>query len=193
MPAVLMPQGKQQFEDSAGAPLVGGRVYTYAAGTSTPLATYTAADGLTPNTNPVILDGRGEATIFWATGSAYKVTLADAAGVTIWTVDNIVSVDTSAAANALQVRLADPTSASNGAAMVGRGAQVVGSIAALKQLLITSPSKYALVTGYYAAGDGGGGMYYYDATDTTTADNTGTVIVAADGGRWKMARYGFVT
>lgn len=84
-------------------------------------------------------------------------------------------------------QLADPSSASNGAALIGRGGQVVDSIAALKGLLKTSPSEYAFVTGYYAAGDGGGGLYAYDAGDTTSSDNGGTIIVASDGGRWKLA------
>lgn len=63
--------------------------------------------------------------------------------------------------------------------------RVVDSISALRGL---SKSTYtrAFVTGYYAAGDGGGGAYWYDPSDTTGADNGGTVIVAADGGRWKL-------
>ena len=40
--------------------------------------------------------------------------------------------------------------------------------------------------GYYAKGDGGGGLYYYANQDTTSADNGGTIIVANDGGRWKL-------
>tara|TARA_Y100000815_G_scaffold274502_1_gene308813 strand:- start:2230 stop:4131 length:1902 start_codon:yes stop_codon:yes gene_type:complete len=74
-----------------------------------------------------------------------------------------------------------------GASMIGGAGQVVGSIASLRALLKTSPSKSAFVTGYYSQGDGGGGAYYLDASDTTSADNGGTVIVAADGGRWKLA------
>ena len=86
--ASLMPNGKQAYFDSAGAPLAGGKLYTYAAGTSTPLATYSDQAGTTPNTNPVVLDARGEATIFW--GSAgYKVSLYDSADALIWTQDNL--------------------------------------------------------------------------------------------------------
>ena len=55
----------------------------------------------------------------------------------------------------------------------------------------TAPS--VLVSGYYAAGDGGGGVYWYDASDTISADNGGTVIVAADGGRWKLVHQGEVS
>lgn len=89
--ATLLPEGKQSFNNSAGVPLVGGKVYTYIAGTSTPLATYQDAAGTVPNANPIILDARGEATIFWS--GTYKVTLKDASDVTIWSIDNIATVD----------------------------------------------------------------------------------------------------
>ena len=39
--AILSPLPKMQFFSTAGVPLVGGKLYTYAAGTTTPLATYT--------------------------------------------------------------------------------------------------------------------------------------------------------
>ncbi len=91
------------------------------------------------------------------------------------------------------VNFADTASVGNGAALIGRGNQVVDSIAALRLLLKTSPSKYAFVTGYYAAWDGGGGNYSLDAADTTSADDGGSIIVAADGGRWKLARTNYVS
>lgn len=75
---------------------------------------------------------------------------------------------------------------SDGAGLIGGGIAVVASIAALRLLSKARPSANALVSGYYASGDGGGGEYYMDATDTTSADNGGTVIVAADGARWKL-------
>ena len=62
--ARLAPFFKQQFFDNDGAPLAGGKVYSYTAGTSTPLATYTDQGGATPNANPVILDANGEANIW---------------------------------------------------------------------------------------------------------------------------------
>lgn len=46
--------------------------------------------------------------------------------------------------------------------------------------------KAASVSGYYVPNDGGGGIYVYDSTDTTSADNGGSIIVAADNGRWKL-------
>ena len=92
--AVLTPQPKMQFTTAAGVPLSGGKVYTYTAGTTTPQATYTDYTAATPNTNPVILDSRGEANI-WLGSALYKFKLTDANDVEIWTVDYI-SAPTSA-------------------------------------------------------------------------------------------------
>lgn len=86
--AGLLPNPKQYYALPSGLPNVGGKVYTYAAGTSTPLATFSDAAGAVPNTNPVILDARGEALIFW--NGVYKVELRDAADVLIWTVDQVL-------------------------------------------------------------------------------------------------------
>lgn len=85
---VLTPQPKTQFVSAAGVPLSGGKVYTYAAGTTTPQATYTDATGATPNPNPIILDSRGETSI-WLGSATYKFKLTDANDVEIWTVDYI--------------------------------------------------------------------------------------------------------
>ncbi|MDE3022988.1 MAG: hypothetical protein KGI54_14210 [Pseudomonadota bacterium] len=63
--------------------------------------------------------------------------------------------------------------------------RVVDSIAELKTISKLTYTR-CFVTGYYSVGDGGGGVYYYDSTDNTSTDNGGTVIVATDGGRWKL-------
>ena len=88
MSANLSAVPKLQFFDNNGNPLVGGKLYTYAAGTTTPLATYVDASAGTPNTNPIILDSRGEANV-WLSATTYKFVLTDASDATIWTVDNI--------------------------------------------------------------------------------------------------------
>jgi hypothetical protein len=92
--AVLTPVAKMQFLDATGAPLVGGLLYTYAAGTTTPQASYTDSTGATANTNPVVLDARGEANI-WLASATYKFKLASSDNTELWTVDNI-SAPTSA-------------------------------------------------------------------------------------------------
>jgi hypothetical protein len=84
----LSPTPKLQFFDLNGAPLSGGKLYTYAAGTTTPLASYTDSTGNIANTNPIILDSRGEANV-WLSGDVYKFALYDSSNVLIWTVDNI--------------------------------------------------------------------------------------------------------
>lgn len=99
--ATLLPNGKQYFTTSAGLPSVGGKLYTYSAGTLIPKQTFSDAAGLVPNLNPVILDARGEALIFWS--GTYKVELRDATDVVIWTVDNIT--DPSTLSNAIDAAI----------------------------------------------------------------------------------------
>lgn len=89
--------------------------------------------------------------------------------------------------------LANIASVSLGAALVGRSAQYVESITALRALLKTTPSKFARTKGYYAGSQVGGGLYWMDAADTTSADNGGSIIVATDGGRWRLVLDGPVT
>ena len=91
--AVVSPTAKAQFIDAAGIPLAGGFLYTYEAGTTTPQATYTDSAGSTANSNPIILDSRGEANI-WLSSANYKFKLTDANGTEIWTVDNIAAPST---------------------------------------------------------------------------------------------------
>ncbi|WP_257834518.1 hypothetical protein [Burkholderia glumae] len=65
----------------------------------------------------------------------------------------------------------------------------IASIRALSKLIY----QRAFATGYYAAHDGGGGAYQLDTADTTSTDNGGTIIVASDGGRWKLQHTGAVS
>lgn len=88
--ASLTPTPKQQFFDANGDPLVAGKVYTYAGGTTTPIATYTDQAGGTANANPIILDSRGMANIWLEPTVAYKFVITDSNDVTQYTTDNIV-------------------------------------------------------------------------------------------------------
>ena len=89
MSATLTPSPFMQFFTAGGVPLAGGKLYTYAAGTTTLLATYTTALATQSNTNPVILDSRGEAAVWLSNTAAYKFKLTDSNDVDIWTADNI--------------------------------------------------------------------------------------------------------
>jgi len=91
MPNVLSPLVKQQFIGPTGAPIAFGLLYTYEAGTTTPLATYGPSGAA--NTNPVVLDAAGRADVWVPANVAYKFSLTDSAGNQIpgWPIDNIVS------------------------------------------------------------------------------------------------------
>jgi len=91
----LSPIGNaQQFFDNTGVPLNGGLLYTYQAGSTTPLATYTDINGTVANANPIVLDASGRlASEVWLTyGVNYKFVLKNSAGSTIGTYDNIYGI-----------------------------------------------------------------------------------------------------
>lgn len=77
--------------DSSGDPLVGGKLYTYSTGTTTPKTTYSDAAMGVANANPVILDSRGEALVYGS--GEFRFVLKDSDDVTVWTVDNILAGD----------------------------------------------------------------------------------------------------
>lgn len=83
-----------QFFTTTGVPLAGGKIYTYQAGSSTPLATYSDNAGLVANANPIILgsDGRPSTEIWLTYGYNYKFVLKDADDVTIQTYDNLYGI-----------------------------------------------------------------------------------------------------
>lgn len=79
---VLLPNAMQQFCDANGQPLAGGSVYFYEVGTTTPKTTYQDSSSTVANSNPVILDAAGRATI-WGSGS-YRQVVYDVNDVMIW-------------------------------------------------------------------------------------------------------------
>lgn len=88
MTARLLPNLKTRYFDANGLPLAGGKLYSYEAGTNTPLATYTDSTGTVPNSNPAILDADGYADI-WMGSATYKFMLTDANDVSIFTEDEV--------------------------------------------------------------------------------------------------------
>ena len=83
-----------QFFTTTGIPLAGGKIYTYQAGSSTPLATYTDNTGATANANPIVLgtDGRPATEIWLTYGYNYKFILKTADDSTIQTYDNLYGI-----------------------------------------------------------------------------------------------------
>lgn len=100
---LLSPYGNgQQFFDDNGVPLAGGLIYTYQAGSSTPLATYTDNAGNVANANPIVLDASGRVPneIWLFTGYSYKFILKNPDDVLIQTLDNIYPILQNAPASA---------------------------------------------------------------------------------------------
>ena len=111
-----------QFFSNDGLPLAGGKLQTYQAGSTTPLATYTDNSGNIANTNPIILGtgGRPPADIWLSDGFFYKFVLSDANDVVIQTYDNLYGIS--------GVAPAPPTPLPSGSIILWSGS--IGSIPA---------------------------------------------------------------
>ena len=126
-----IPFVKARFFDRCGKPLTGGKVYTYEANTTTPKVTYKDPYGLTPNTNPIILDAAGEADIYL--DGTYRIRITDRNDVLVndvakigsWFSDNLQdTLDNISGAmdDALKPILQNLDAAINAAAAAGAGA-----------------------------------------------------------------------
>jgi hypothetical protein len=179
MSASLSAVPKLQFFDNSGNPLVNGKLYTYAAGTTTPLATYTDSTASTPNTNPIILNSRGEANV-WLASTSYKFVLKTSADVEIYTVDNITN-----AINTSQI-LAAGGSAANPAYTFASDSDTGMYLAAVGQLGLTVngvPVMRSTSTAMTIGQSGGSAdvnvTLYGTLAQTGSMTSTGTVRLAA--------------
>lgn len=100
-----------QFFSETGLPLNAGTIATYAAGTTTPQATYTDSTGGTPNANPIVLDtdGRPPQEIWFTAGQAYKFVLSDSLGNILGTYDNLAGINDISAANTTSEWITGPS------------------------------------------------------------------------------------
>lgn len=123
VPVAIAPVPRLQFLDVNGKPLSGGCVFTYAAGTTNPQATYSDSTGTSQNTNPVILDSGGRASI-WLSSSAYKIAVWSSGGVGCATGIQQYSIDGITVANLnsiSQLISATPSPASAGFIRMANG------------------------------------------------------------------------
>ena len=149
--------GRFRAFDNYGNPLVGGKLYSYASGTTTAKATYTDSTLTTPNTNPILLDARGEADV-WLGSGAYTFTLRGPDDVLIGSEDGIAAPEGAGSAAALSATLAGST----GAEHIGFGPQTVDE--ALRERLS--------VTQFGAVADGAWIGTVATGTDNLSAFNT---------------------
>ncbi|HEF4838899.1 TPA: hypothetical protein SAO52_003658 [Burkholderia vietnamiensis] len=140
--ATILPNGKTQFVDQNGKPLAGGTVTFYAPGTTTKQDTWQDQAQSQVNTNPVVLDSRGQASI-WGVGS-YRQVVADKLGAVVW--DQVVS------------EISAPLSGSTGASLVGF---LQAGAGAVNRTMQAKGRDWVSLTDFGAAGDG--------ATDDTAA------------------------
>lgn len=88
-----------QFFDNNGNPLSGGKLRTYAAGTTTNQETYTTSAGTpgTEHTNPIILDAAGRVPggneVWLVSGQRYKFVLFTSVDVQLWSADNVSGIN----------------------------------------------------------------------------------------------------
>jgi len=95
MALYLSPIANDQQMDANGDPLVGGKIYTYLAGSTTPVATYTDSTGGTAQANPIILNSLGvPLSPIWLTGGvSYKFVIKTSADVTLRTIDGVTGIN----------------------------------------------------------------------------------------------------
>ena len=159
--ATITPNPKFQAIDANGQPIVGGKLYTYEAGTTTPLPTYTNQSGLVANTNPVILDSSGSASV-WLSTQPYKFVLKDSTDVEIWVLDYLNAPDQTVLA-----ALANST----GSSLIGFIQAGSGAVARTVQSKLRDAIS---VTDFGAVGDG--------VTDDTTAIQNALTLAGSGAG-----------
>lgn len=108
MTAILAPPLRFRGVDNNGLALISGLLSSFIAGTSTPQATYVDSTQATQNTNPIILDSRGECNLWLDPTKVYKFTLTDQFGNPIGTTDQVQGSLTAAALTVLLPSLLTP-------------------------------------------------------------------------------------
>jgi hypothetical protein len=152
MAVFLSPVGgaAAQFFTNSGIPLAGGKLLTYAAGTTTPAVTYTSSSGATPHSNPIILNSAGRVATgeIWLTGGAsYKFLLKDSNDVLIATYDNVSGISDNTDLLAYEAAIA----ASSGSSLVGFIQSGTGAVATTVQAKLRQTVS---VKDFGAVGDG---------------------------------------
>lgn len=199
MSVLLAPIGNGfQFLTTTGLPLSGGQLYTYQAGSSTPLSTYSDNSGIVPNANPIVLgvDGRPQTEIWLTQGFNYKFILTDANNNQIQTYDNLYGI--------LQTAPAVSNTVPSGLIAIWSGS--VGSI----------PSGWVLCNGQngtpdlrnsfilgagntYAVGATGGSTdaivpsHTHSATSSSSASSTSTASVSDPGHQHTLTNFSAIT
>ena len=157
-----------QLLDNSGNVLSGGKIYTYAAGTTTQVATYTSNNGVTANSNPIILNSAGRVPYeIWLTdGQNYKFVLKDSNDVLIGTWDNLSGINSNFIAYTNQQEIQTATAG-----------QTVFNLTTMNYLPGTN-SLSVFVDGVNQYGPGA--QYAYEETDSNTVTFASGLHVGAE-------------
>lgn len=173
-----------QFFDDNGVPLTGGKLYIYAAGTTTPATTYTTSAGNVANANPIVLDaaGRVSAEIWITEGTSCKFILKTSADVQIWSHDNIQGAgDFSAAITAVYTNLANTSDVAKGDALIGFKQSTSAGVmsTAVARTVHEKFQSYVDVKDFGAAGDGvqDDTNYIQNALNSVSSTNGGRILI----------------
>lgn len=170
MAVFLSPVGgvAAQFFDNNGVPLTGGKIYTYLAGTTTPVTTYVNSNGTTAHPNPIILDAAGRVPsgeIWLSDGVSYKFVTKTATDVLIGTYDNITGINSNFVSYTNQQEIQTATAG-----------QTVFTLTTMQYQAGTG-SLSVFVDGVNQYGSGA--QYAYVETDSTTVTFTSGLHVGA--------------
>lgn len=168
-----------QYFTDVGVVLAGGKVNTYLAGTTTPTPTWTDITGVTPNSNPLILNaaGRLQNTQIWQQGGVpIKVIITDANNNLIGpTFDQLSGIDDVAVTNSL---LANPASG-DGADLVANAMRSYDIFATARaaNVPIMQAGQTLIVDfeGGITIADGLGGLFYWNAASSANDDSLNVI------------------
>src|SRR5262245_44615534 len=199
VPVVIFPWPVFTANGTDGLPLIGGQLFSYQAGTSTPKSTYADPFMTVPNPNPTILNSEGQAIVYLL--DLYKLRLLDPDGVLLWEVDSYTfSSGVTPGDGAVQVGTSSTTlTAIDGASvltapgLVPAGYRVLGVVTRILTDFGTAHGLERLLIGDAVVEDRWGVTTSLTATVTTRqaqfhaadapiAVTPYTCLVAADGG-----------
>lgn len=163
----FLHSARLQSFDNTGRLLNGGKIRTYALGTTTPKVTYSDINGNSPNTNPVILDSVGSASIYL--NGSYTLWLYDENDVQIGP-----PVDVLGGINDFITSGGSGSFADN----------IVISVNTYNDVRnISNPYSFIFVQGREYQADGGEGIFVLDQS-STEADDDGITLAPQTAGRY---------
>jgi hypothetical protein len=163
--APLAPVARQRNLLTTNVLAAGGRLYTYEAGTTVPLTTYSDSALSVANANPVLCDAAGLLPPVYLLSQSYKFRFTDAADVLLWEQDDVT--DSGAVLNVAMTALDDT------AAALAAMTQTKFCTTQFDAVTGTTGATLTNLTGLTAFSLAAGGVYKFDISiaGTSTANS----------------------